>query len=212
MLLTILLENLQSATSDLLLLNAILKKNIKEKCQLFANKTRRIYYLCFVYFMLLLLLFYMILDRRGLTNTVLCVQRYIHIILRSGCIAHGKAYPPLRTPSSFFYFFLLLSSLVSVLLLLAASLVHVIPWPTSCQPSQLASAPGNFSFRIKLRGISCLPSLLFLVFLPFPLSDLSLKLWLFVEYKRNILPKIVLVTLTIKSLIWDLAIRSKINA
>lgn len=118
-------------------------------------------------------LFYTILDRRGLTNMVLYAQRYIHIILRSGCIAHGIPFPP-HTPSSFFLFF---SSFVSVLLLLAASLVHVVPWPTSCQPSQLASAPGNFSFRIKLHGISRLPSFLFLVFLPFSLPDLSLKLW-----------------------------------
>lgn len=77
---------------------------MKEKCQLFANKVRRIYYFCFVHFMSsLLLLFYMFLDRRGLTNTILCVQRYISIILRSGCIAHGETYP--FPPYTFFLLF-----------------------------------------------------------------------------------------------------------
>lgn len=122
---------------------------------------------------------YTILDRRGLTNTVLYAEIYTYYpTFWLHCPWRSIPFLP-RTPSSSL-FFLLLSSLVSVLLL-DASLVHVVPWPTSCQPSQLASAPGNFSFRIKLRGISRLPSLLFLVFLPFPLSDLSLKLWLFAE-------------------------------
>lgn len=104
----------------------------------------------------------------------------------------------------FLFFFLLLPLPGSVLLFLAASPVHVVPWPTSCQPSQLASAPGNFSFRIKLHDISRLPSLLFLVFLPFSLLNVSLKLWLFEEYKRNILPKMTSSSsvLSMKSLIW----------
>lgn len=150
-----------------------------------ANKIRQILLLfCIFYVASFLFLFYTI--RRGLANAVLYMQRYIYIILRSLSLAalpmaKRTLSPVHHLPSSFF-----LPSLVSVFLL-AAFLVYVVPWPTSCQPSQLASAPGNFSFRIKLHGISRLPSLLFLVFLPFPLSDLSFKLWLFEEYKRNIL-------------------------
>lgn len=168
---------------------------------------------CIFYVVSSLFLFYTILDRE-LSNTVFYAQRYIRIILRSGCIARGEAYSSLRT-SSFFFFFLLLPLPVSVLLLLAASPVHVVPWPTSCQPSQLASAPGNFSFRIKLHGISHLPSLLFLVFLPFSLLNVFLKLWLFEEYKRNILPKMTssssISTIDEKlNLIWNVAIHLKI--
>lgn len=60
----------------------------------------------FVYFMLPPPFFpsYTILDRPGLTNTVLYVQRYIRIILRSGCIACGEVYLSLRTPSFAFFF------------------------------------------------------------------------------------------------------------
>lgn len=92
--------------------------------------------------MLPLLLFYMIFDRRELTNTFLCVKKYIlRIILRFGCFAMGKAYPFFCISSCFF---LLFCSLVSVLLL-ATSLIHVVPWPTTSQSFQLAFAPGNFS-------------------------------------------------------------------
>lgn len=87
-----------------------------------------------------------------------CAEIYTYYpTFRPHCL--WQSIPFSRTPSTFVFFF---PSLVSVLLLLAVSLVHVVPWPTSCQPSQLVSAPGNFSFRIKLYGISLLG------FSPFP--------------------------------------------
>lgn len=128
------------------------------------------------------------LDRWGLTNTVLYTDAQIYTYYPTfwlHCPWRNIPFLPALYISSFSFFFLLLS-LISVLLLLAASLlVHVVPWPTSCQPPQLSTASGNFSFRIKLHGISHLPS-------PFPCfvtlfsSDFSLKLSLFKEHKKYI--------------------------
>lgn len=68
-------------------------------------------------------------------------------------------------------------------------LVHVVPWPTPCQPPQLVSAPGNFSFQIKLHGISHLLS-------PFPcfFSSLLFLFWLLLKNyycSRNAILKMV---------------------